>query len=111
MIFNSLEYLFFFGAVVGLHFALPQRLRWMLLLAASYLFYMRWNPAYILLIIASTAIDYAVGLRLARAQDVSTRRMLVGLSLTANLGLLFTFKYWDFFWQSLASVAFDGHRQ
>ena len=54
MLFNSIEYFVFFGIVATLHFALPQRLRWILLLVASYIFYARWNPAYLLLIAAST---------------------------------------------------------
>ena len=39
---------------------LPHRWRWILLLVASYAFYMSWNPAYIVLIGGSTLVDYVV---------------------------------------------------
>ena len=39
------------------------------LLVASYVFYMAWNPVFVLLIIGSTAIDFVIGGRLAREQD------------------------------------------
>ncbi len=97
MQFNSLEFLVFFFIVVNLYFALPYRFRWVLLLAASYWFYMAWNPAYIILIIASTLIDYSAGLRMSHLPDRQGRRKYLILSLMANLGLLFAFKYYNFF--------------
>ena len=74
MLFNSVEYFVFFGVVALLHFVLPQRWRWILLLVASYAFYMSWNPAYIVLIGGSTLVDYFVGLRLGQTQARSRRR-------------------------------------
>ncbi len=105
MLFNSAVYLLFFAVVGALHFALPHRLRWALLLLASYGFYMSWNVAYIALIVASTVVDYTVGLSLARAQTPRGRRALLLASLGANLGLLFTFKYWGFFNDTMRSAA------
>ncbi|GAB6164942.1 MBOAT family protein [Thermostilla marina] len=72
----------------------PQKL---LLLAASYIFYMWWNPAFILLIVFSTAVDFFVGRRLERESRPARRKLLLILSLTANLGLLGIFKYANFF--------------
>ncbi len=95
MVFNSLDYAIFFAVVAFLHFALPHRLRTGLLLVASYVFYMWWNAAYALLILASTAVDYLVGLRMPAADRAGRRRLLLA-SLGSNLGLLFTFKYWNF---------------
>ena len=51
MLFNSIEFLIFFCVVVGAYFLIANRFRWMLLLAASYAFYMSWNPSYVLLIL------------------------------------------------------------
>ena len=73
------------------------------MLIASYYFYMCWKPAFVVLIIASTLVDYLVGLGLARFQEKVVRRLLLVASLTTNLGLLFTFKYLDFFLTSLES--------
>ncbi len=58
MLFNSLEFLLFFPVVLALHFLVSSRWRWLILLAASYYFYMAWKPAYILFILISTVIAY-----------------------------------------------------
>ncbi len=100
MLFNSIEYLLFFPTVVALHFLLPHRFRWVMLLVASYFFYMSWNAAYIGLIILSTVVDYFAGLGMAREPSPRGRRLLLLASLTTNLGLLFAFKYWNFFNES-----------
>ncbi len=101
MLFNSIAFLLFFPLVAVLYFALPHRFRWVLLLGASYYFYMAWKAEYVLLIMASTLIDYTVGLALGSAQRLSWRRTLLSISLIANLGLLFAFKYFNFFNESL----------
>ncbi|MDG2148065.1 MAG: MBOAT family O-acyltransferase [Planctomycetota bacterium] len=97
MLFNSLDFVLFFPLVVCGFFLMPQRFRWALLLAASYYFYMCWKAEYVLLIIASTLIDYVAGLRMGAHKERAGRRPWLILSLTCNLGLLFAFKYWDFF--------------
>jgi len=85
MLFNSLQFAFFF------------------ILAGSYFFYMCWNWKYIILIMISTFIDYFSGLRMAALQQRSQRLKYLLLSLFTNLGLLFTFKYFNFFSDSLNS--------
>ena len=57
---------------------------------------MSWNSVFILLIIASTLIDYWVGLALGRTKGEAARKGLVALSLLVNLGMLGAFKYADF---------------
>ena len=106
MLFNSLQFVFFFPAVVCGFFLLPQRFRWALLLAASYYFYMCWRAEYLLLIVASTLIDYVAGLKMGAHETRAGRRPWLILSLTCNLGLLFAFKYWNFFNDS-ARYLFD----
>lgn len=97
MLFNSLHFLIFFPIVVGLYFGLPARYRRVLLLLASYYFYMAWRAEYIVFILGSTVVDYYVGLRLGAATQPQARRRWLWLSLVLNLGLLFTFKYANFF--------------
>jgi D-alanyl-lipoteichoic acid acyltransferase DltB (MBOAT superfamily) len=104
MLFNSFAYLAFFPAVVALYYLTPQRWRWALLLAASYYFYGCWKVAYLGLIVASTLVDYVVGLGLGRAGRRRDRRLLLAASLGVNLGLLFAFKYWGFFAASTTAV-------
>jgi D-alanyl-lipoteichoic acid acyltransferase DltB (MBOAT superfamily) len=83
---------------------LPHRYRWLLLLAASYFFYMSWRPEYIVLIVASTLIDYFAGLKIASASRPALRRRLLALSIVTNLGLLFSFKYFNFFNESFRTL-------
>lgn len=97
MLFNSLDFLVFFPFVVGAYFLLPDRVRWVFLLIASYFFYMYWNPKYAILIFLSTVIDYSAAIQMGRADRPSIRRAWLFVSLAGNLGLLFTFKYFGFF--------------
>ncbi len=107
MLFNSLQFLVFFPAVVALYFLTPFRLRWILLLSASYYFYACWKVEYLALILFSTAVDYIAGLRMEASARPSSRRFWLGASLISNLGLLFAFKYFNFFNDSLRA-AFDA---
>jgi len=104
MLFNSLQFAFFFFIIVTLYFTVPHRFRWLLLLIGSYFFYMCWNWKYIGLIIISTLIDYYAGMRMAAMPDKKRRQKYLILSLVANLGLLFIFKYFNFFSASANSV-------
>lgn len=104
MLFNSLHFLVFFPVAVCVYFALPYRWRWIWLLACSYYFYMAWKPAYVLVIWLLTAIDYVAGLAIGGAKSAGTRRLFLGLSLASNLTLLFTFKYFNFFNETVESL-------
>ncbi|MCI4670290.1 MAG: MBOAT family protein [Bacteroidia bacterium] len=97
MLFNSLEFLVFFPVVLLLYYLLPHRFRWPLLLVASYYFYMSWNPPYILLIVISTLIDFVAGRQMSQLESKEQRRPWLYLSLLSNLGILITFKYFNFF--------------
>ena len=81
MLFNSFEFLIFYIVVVAVFFTLPHRHRWILLLAASYYFYMSWKAEYVVLIMAATLINYGVGLGLERSTSVRLRRLLLTLGI------------------------------
>ncbi len=102
--FNSIQYLVFFAVVSAGYFASPARFRWAWLLAASYFFYACWNVAYLALILLSTGVDYGVARQLGRCQAPRGRRYLLLASLAVNLGLLFTFKYFNFFSDALTGL-------
>jgi D-alanyl-lipoteichoic acid acyltransferase DltB (MBOAT superfamily) len=93
--FNTLEFLAFFPVVATLFYILPHRWRWILLLAASYLFYMSWNPKYIIVPLAVTAIGYLAGRWLTTETDPKRRRLILIFSLLTILGILFFFKYFN----------------
>lgn len=97
MLFNSSDFLIFFPIVVSLYFLMPYRFRWTLLLGGSYYFYMCWKPEFIILIIISTFIDYYCGLKMGRTKEKKKRKKFLLLSLFVNLGMLFFFKYFNFF--------------
>ena len=98
MNFNSGAFLIFLPVVVGLYWLLPHKARKYALLAASWFFYMYWNPLLILLLLASTAVDYFCGLGMEKWPDDKRRKKALLLcSMCMNLGMLFFFKYWDFF--------------
>ena len=104
MLFNSFQFLVFFPIVVTVFFALPDRARNVFLLIASYYFYMCWRPAYIAVIWFITLLDYFAGIMIEDATEERSRRFFLGVSILGNFGLLFVFKYFDFFGGSLSQA-------
>ncbi len=103
MLFNSIEFLIFFPVVVLIYFLLPFKLRIIGLLIASYYFYMSWKPEYIILIVLSTLIDFFVARRISATAKKTQQKFFLLVSLAANIGLLFIFKYFNFFSDSIFS--------
>jgi alginate O-acetyltransferase complex protein AlgI len=102
MLFCSQQFLVFFAVVFVLYWATPWHpVRVGLLLAASFGFYASWNHWLAVLIAASTCLDYLIARGLEASASSRRRRLLLGLSLAANLGLLAYFKYANFFLRSL----------
>ena len=102
MNFNSIEFLIFFPLVIGIHWLLPHKARKFWLLAASYLFYLYWNPILITLLILSTVIDYGCSWGIEKWRDNKRlAKLFLLISVCMNLGLLFTFKYADFFGETV----------
>lgn len=95
MLFNSFAFLLFFPAVCIVYYLLPTlKSRNLFLLAASYYFYMNWEPVYALLLLSSTAVTYLAGIGMER-NGRHRKSYLVG-SIVVNLLLLFFFKYYAF---------------
>ena len=103
MLFNSFQYWVFFFIVAALFYSVPFRFGKILLLLASYVFYMWWDPRFIVLILTSTIVDYYLGIFLETATG-RRRKLLLIISLVVNLGILGFFKYYDFFAGSLAAL-------
>jgi alginate O-acetyltransferase complex protein AlgI len=110
MLFNTLEFLLFFPVVLVLFYLLPHKYRWLLLLVASYYFYMGWNPAYVLLLVLTTTVDFYVANRMQDYADKKDRRPWLLLSLFFNIGLLMYFKYYNFFIDNINSLSDSGLR-
>ncbi|HEY4270539.1 MAG TPA: MBOAT family O-acyltransferase [Candidatus Udaeobacter sp.] len=103
MLFNSFQYWIFFLIVAVLFYSMPFRFGKVLLLLASYVFYMWWDPRFIVLILTSTIVDYYLGILLETTTG-RRKKLLLGVSLVVNLGILGFFKYYDFFAGSLADL-------
>jgi len=106
VLFNSLDYILFLGIAVAGFWLLARhtQLRIIFVFVASCLFYMAWHPAYIVLILGSTVIDYVAGLRIHATDDEKARKRWLRISLVSNLGLLGVFKYFNFASQATADV-------
>ena len=102
MLFNSINFLVFFPVVVFIYFMIPKKCRYLWLLAASYYFYMCWNAKYVILIFSSTLVTWIAGWLVSVCK--THRKWMLGGSLLFNLGLLFFFKYFDFFWEAWGKV-------
>src|SRR5580704_4238021 len=102
MLFQTPQFFAFLAVVLTLFYAAPLRARKYILLAASYYFYMSWIPVFILLLLSLTAIDYLAARWIARGSSPARRKTALVISLTANLGLLGFFKYYNFFAGNIA---------
>ncbi|HEX4925996.1 MAG TPA: MBOAT family O-acyltransferase [Bdellovibrionales bacterium] len=94
----------FLPLVVLAAWAAGTRARAAVLLAASYWFYMSWNPVYILLLLASTVNDYVCALKIESTRPAIRRKLWLALSVGANLGILFYFKYAGFAASAVADI-------
>ena len=100
MLFNTTQF-FLFLAVVLSRSTRPRSWRY-ILLAASYFFYASWNSKFIALLLTLTAIDYTAGHLAGDALRPAPAKALLILSLSANLGFLGFFKYYNFLAGNLA---------
>lgn len=96
MLFNSLSYAIFLPIVFIIYWILPGRFRWILLLTASYWFYMSWNPKYVVLILFTTFVSYLTGILVEKAGSAALKRLELSVALISCLGVLFIFKYYNF---------------
>lgn len=103
MLFDTLEFWLFLGVVLAVYFALARNSQNLWLLVASYTFYGFWDWRFLSLIAFSTVVDYSLARRIPRADKHHARQLLI-LSLLSNLGILFTFKYFNFFVDSFIDM-------
>jgi len=101
--FNSLEFLVFLPAVFVLHWLLPHRFRWALLLGASWLFYFWWDFWTGFLLLGATVVSWLCAAGISHMRSAAARRALLVLALSVCLGCLAVFKYTGFF-ASLAGM-------
>src|SRR5258708_9143700 len=103
MLFNTTQFFVFLSVVLILFYASPAAWRKWILLLASYFFYASWNPKFIPLLLALTAIDYSAAVWISRSSGARRKTALI-LSLCANLGFLGFFKYYNFLADMVATL-------
>ena len=104
MTFNSWEFLLFYPVVVLLYFLLPSKMKWPMLLVASYFFYMCYSPDLVFLIFGTTLVSWLSSRYMEKTESVAIRRLLLTLTLVVSLGVLFFYKYFDFLSGSVAEL-------
>ncbi len=104
MLFNSLQFILFFLIVTPVYYLLPHKFRWFHLLASSCVFYMAFVPVYILILFGTIIIDYFAGILIAKT-DGKKRKYYLIISLIANIGVLFVFKYYNFFIDNINDIS------
>lgn len=103
MLFNTTQFFVFLAVVLALFYTCPRPWRRVILLAASYFFYMSWNVKFVFLLLTLTVIDYIAGIWIPRVRP-ERRKLLLICSLSANLGFLGFFKYYNFLTDNLVAL-------
>jgi alginate O-acetyltransferase complex protein AlgI len=97
MNFATRNFFIFLPIVLLIYHALPSRShKYRFLLAASWFFYMSWNPWFIWVILVTSVVDYFAGRFIEDAPTAPRRRLWLTLSIVSNLGFLAFFKYTNF---------------
>ena len=107
MLFNSLNFAIFLPFVFFLYWFATKgnlKLQNILLLVSSYFFYACWDWRFLFLLIFSTLLDYYTGIKVSDAKNQNSKKFWFWLSISANLGFLGVFKYYNFFAESFASI-------
>lgn len=118
MIFNSLEFIIFFVITFSLYWALFNRsARWqnLFIILASYIFYGWLDWRFLLLIAFTTISTYVLGSNISVQLNKGNEggkiaRLLSALNIVLNVGILFVFKYFNFFIDSfIDACSFFGY--
>lgn len=106
MLFNSTEFLAFFGLFLAAYALIGRYDVWVrnaLVVLASYVFYSAWDYRFTALLFFTSTLDFTVA-RFMEGAGESRRRGLVSASIALNLGVLGVFKYYNFFRQSFETL-------
>ncbi|WP_196894919.1 MBOAT family O-acyltransferase [Aureivirga marina] len=107
MLFNSLDFAIFLPIVFFIYWIILKnnlKLQNILLLIASYVFYGWWDYRFLSLIFISSCLDYILSIGIYKSENISKRKLLLGISIAVNLGLLGFFKYYNFFLNSFVDT-------
>lgn len=111
MLFNSYVFILAFLPVTLVGYfglgrlckRLPLNKVW--LVGCSLVFYAYFNVRYLPIIVLSILVNYALSQGMLTVRSQGVRRLLLGLGLAGNLGVLGYYKYYDFFVENLNALA------
>lgn len=104
VLFNSFAFAIFLPIVFGVYWLIPDKYRVWLILIASYYFYMSWNFRYIVFIVLTTVISYFSARLLEKEKIKYKKKIILVSACIICLGVLFFFKYFNFFSESLVEI-------
>ena len=105
MVFSSLEFIFRFLPIFFLaYFTTPARYRNIVLVVGSLVFYAVGETVYIFLMMASILLNYVLAIGISDSRGRGRAGMLLAVGLAVDLGLLFFFKYLNFFVENICAV-------
>lgn len=104
MLFNSITFAIFLPIAFIGYWVCPSKYRWIFILSVSYYFYMGWNAKYVLLIFATTLVSYACGLLVEKGESRRQKKAWMIAGCGAIFCVLFLFKYFNFFMESLNAI-------
>lgn len=103
MVFSSITFLFYFLPLFFFFYYLAdKRYKNAVILLGSVLFYSWGAPLFIFVILGTTILDFYLVLYMASTERRHLRTLLLCISLAINLGLLFYFKYSNFFVENIS---------
>ena len=105
MVFNSFGFLIFFPIFLLLYKILPLKIRWVMMLALSYFFYMSWQADLIYLILFTTCVSFFCALGIEKNPDKpGARKAYMIVAVCVSLLVLFFFKYFNFLSNTVTSI-------
>ncbi len=104
MLFNSIDFAIFLPIVFILYWSVSNKYKWVVLLISSYYFYMQWNVKYVTLILFTTVVSYIAAIVIQKSERKNIKKLCLSVTLVVSLGILFVFKYYNFFLDSLIGL-------
>ena len=105
MLFNSVEFAIFLPIVFALYWIVPAKYQWGVILIASCIFYMSWNPKYIVLIAVTVITSYICAVLIEKYDNL--KKIFLIISIVICMGFLFVFKYFGLLIETLQHILND----
>jgi len=105
MVFSSITFLYYFLPILLLiYFVVPSKFKNLILLLFSLLFYFYGEPTYIWILLLSILVNYIGGLVIGNSKSKDLKKLYLILTIIFDVGLLFYFKYTDFFISNINNI-------